>query len=79
MQRILTFYQQKITVFAYLVGIYLMSWGLNDDVKLTKFSTTGPRFVKNEKRTIMLVIADTENVKKNYFTVPVHSAGSKCQ
>ena len=25
------------SVFAYVVGIYLMSLGLNDDVKLTKF------------------------------------------
>ena len=30
------------SVFAYVVGIYLPSWGLNDDVKLTKFATTGP-------------------------------------
>ena len=48
MQKILTFYQQKVTIFADVVGIYLASWGLNedvklnDDVKLTKFWTTGP-------------------------------------
>ena len=33
----LTFFQQKISVFAYVVGIYLTSRGLNNDVKLTKF------------------------------------------
>ena len=38
MQRILTFYQQKNnSVFAHVVGIYLTSYGLKDDVKLTKF------------------------------------------
>ena len=42
LQRILTFYQQKISVFAYIVGIYLTNWGHNDDVKLTKFWSTGP-------------------------------------
>ena len=31
------------SVFAYVVGISLTSLGLNDDVKLTKFGTTGPR------------------------------------
>ena len=30
------------SVFAYVVGIYLTSSGLNDDVKITKFCTTGP-------------------------------------
>ena len=32
----------KNSVFAYVVGIYLTSSGLNNDVKLTKFGTTGP-------------------------------------
>ena len=37
-KRILTFYQQKNnSVFAYVVGVYSTSCGLNDDVKLTKF------------------------------------------
>ena len=46
MQGILTFYQQKImqkiTVFAYVVSIYLTSWSLNDGVKLTNFEQLAP-------------------------------------
>ena len=34
------------SVFACGVGIYLTSWGLSDDVKLTKFWTTVPWLVK---------------------------------
>ena len=34
MQRIL---RKNNSVFAYVVGIYITSWGLNDDVKQTKF------------------------------------------
>ena len=30
------------SVFAYVVCIYLTSRGLNDNVKLTKFGTSGP-------------------------------------
>ena len=34
---------KNYSVFAYKVSINLTSCGLNDDVKLTKFCTTGPR------------------------------------
>ena len=45
---ILTFYQQKIKGFSHfinkiVVGINLTSWGLNDDVNLTKFWISGSR------------------------------------
>ena len=36
------FSTKNSSVFAHVVGIYLTSCGLNDDVKLTKFWTTGP-------------------------------------
>ena len=45
MQRILTLFLQNIThnsVFAYVVDFNVTSWGLNDDVKLSKFWTPGP-------------------------------------
>ena len=36
--------ENPLHLFAYVIDIYLMSGGLNDDVKLVKFSTTGPWF-----------------------------------
>ena len=46
-QKILTFFQQKNnSVFDNLVGIYLMSWRLNDVVRLKMLWTTGPRALK---------------------------------
>ena len=53
------------SVFAYVVGMYLTSWGLNDDVKLTKFWATGPRCtctwaVRKVLRLCLLYIAVTD-------------------
>ena len=42
LQRILTFFQQKITVFVTLADICLTNLCLNDIVKLTTLWTTGP-------------------------------------
>ena len=39
------FVNKNNNAFAYVVGIYLSSWGLNYDVKLTRFCTTGPRYL----------------------------------